>query len=74
MNVCLLVLDAGFRDLARNRWLIAYTVGFFVLAEGLFWFGGTGPQVVLSLLNLVLLVVPLVSLVFGTMQIGRAHV
>ena len=69
MNVCLLVLDAGFRDLARNRWLIAYTVGFFVLAEGLFWFGGTGPQVVLSLLNLVLLVVPLVSLVFGAMHI-----
>ncbi|MBI3789907.1 MAG: ABC transporter permease subunit [Gemmatimonadetes bacterium] len=69
MNVVALVLDAGWRDLARNRWLAAYAITFFVVAEGLFWFGGTGPQVVLSVLNIVLLVVPLVSLVFGTLHV-----
>lgn len=69
MNTTAVVFRAGLRDLARNKWLAAYAAGFFVLAEGLFWFGGTGPQVVLSLLNVVLLIVPLVSLVFGTMHV-----
>ena len=69
MNIVGLVLDAGLRDLSRNRWIVAYAAGFFIVAEGLFWFGGTGPQVVLSMLNVVLMVVPLVSLVFGTIHV-----
>lgn len=69
MSIVALVLKAGLRDLSRNRWIAAYAAGFFLVAEGLFWFGGTGPQVVLSLLNVVLLVVPLVALVFGSMHV-----
>lgn len=69
MSVVALVLRAGLRDLSRNRWIVAYTLGFLGVAEGLFWFGGTGPQVLLSLLNLVLLVLPLVALVFGTIHV-----
>ena len=69
MSVTGLVLKAGLRDLSRNRWIAAYAAGFFVIGEGLFWFGGTGPQVVLSLLNVVLLVVPLVSVVFGAIHV-----
>ena len=69
MNVISLVLQAGLRDLSRNRWIVAYTLCFLGIAEGLFWFGGTGPQVLLSLLNLVLLVLPLVALVFGTIHV-----
>ena len=69
MNTVALVLKAGLRDLSRNRWIAAYALGFFVIAEGLFWFGGTGPQVVLSLLNIMLLVLPLVALVFGTIHV-----
>ncbi len=63
------VVMAGIRDMAGNRWLAAYFAAFFVVAESLFWFGGTGPQVILSLLNVVLMVVPLVSLVFGAMHV-----
>jgi len=69
MTVTTLVLKAGLSDLARNKWIAAYAAGFFIAAEGLFWFGGTGPQVVLSMLNLVLIVVPLVALVFGTIHV-----
>jgi len=69
MNVVGIVLHAGLRDLSRNRWIVAYALCFFGIAEGLFWFGGTGPQVLLSLLNLVLLVLPLVALVFGTIHV-----
>jgi Cu-processing system permease protein len=69
MRIIALVLDAGLRDLSRNRWIAAYAAGFLLIAEGLFWFGGTGPQVVLSMLNVVLIVVPLVALVFGTIHV-----
>lgn len=69
MKTIMLVLEAGLRDLARNKWIAAYAFGFAVITEGLFWFGGTGPQVALSLLNVVLMVVPLVALVFGTIHV-----
>jgi Cu-processing system permease protein len=69
MTTTRLVIGAGVRDMAGNRWLGAYFAAFFLVAESLFWFGGTGPQVVLSLLNVVLMVVPLVSLVFGAMHL-----
>lgn len=69
MSVASVVLRSGVRDLARNRWVVAYAAGFFVVGEALFWFGGTGAQVVLSLLNIILVVVPLVSLVFGAIYV-----
>ena len=45
----------------------------FLLTDVLFRFGGEGPRVVLSLLNVVLLFVPLVSVVFGTMYVYGAR-
>lgn len=69
MSPLVLVLRAGVRDLARNRWLLAYGIVLAVVTEALFFFGGTGNQVVLSLLNATLLLVPLVALVFGTMHV-----
>lgn len=69
MTPLTLVLRAGVRDLTRNRWLIAYGLGLAGIAELLFVFGGAGQQVVLSLLNATLLLVPLVALVFGTMHV-----
>jgi Cu-processing system permease protein len=68
-----LVLKAGARDLARNRWLLAYGLGLAGVAELLFLFGGAGNQVVLSLLNATLLLVPLVALVFGTMHVYQSR-
>lgn len=69
MNATQLVLRAGVHDLARNRWLLAYGLALAGIAELLFLFGGAGNQVVLSLLNATLLLVPLVALVFGTMHV-----
>jgi Cu-processing system permease protein len=69
MNPTRVILAANLRDLARNPWILAYAATFLLLGEALFWFGGTGPQVVLSLLNIVLLVVPLVAMVFGAIHV-----
>ncbi|MBM4194808.1 MAG: ABC transporter permease [Gemmatimonadetes bacterium] len=69
MSVAGLVFSFRVRDLVRSPWLAAYALGFFAIGESLFWFGGTADQVVLSLLNLVLTVVPLAALVFGVVYV-----
>jgi len=54
-------------DLLRSKWVLVYAGVFFVLTDGLFRFGGDSGQVSLSLMNVVLFVIPLVSIIFGTM-------
>lgn len=53
-------------DVVRNRWVIAYLLFFGVATDLLLRLGGTGPRALVSLLNLVLLLIPLVTVVFGT--------
>jgi Cu-processing system permease protein len=60
------------RDVARSRSLIAYAVFFLLVTETLLRFGG-GARAALSLMNVVLLLIPLVSVVFGTMYLYHAR-
>jgi len=60
------------RDVARSRSLIAYAMFFLLLTEALLRFGG-GARAALSLMNVVLLLIPLVSIVFGTMYLYHAR-
>lgn len=57
------------QDLRRSRWVMGYALCLLLLTEALLRFGGGGPRAVLSLMNIVLAVVPLVSIVFGTMYL-----
>lgn len=61
------------RDVIRGKWLLFYGVFFFVLTEGLFRFVGDGSRVLLSLVSLVLLLVPLVGVLFGTVYLYGAR-
>lgn len=61
------ILRYQLRDVLRSRWVIGYTLLLLAATELLFQFGGSGERVVLSLLNVVLILLPLVGLVFGTM-------
>jgi len=54
-------------DVLRNRWVLGYALFFLVATDALLRFDGTGARAIISLLNLVLLLVPLVTIVFGTM-------
>lgn len=54
-------------DVMRNRWVIAYALFFFLSTDVLLRLGGTGGRAIVSLLNIVLILVPLVTVVFGTM-------
>lgn len=57
------------RDLARSRWLIAYTAFFLAATSALLRFSDTDVKALLSLVNVVLLVVPLANVVFGAMYL-----
>jgi len=67
------LLASGVRDVSRRRWLIAYMLFYLITTDLLVRFGGSGGRAVLSLANVVLGLVPLVSVVFGTMYLYHAR-
>lgn len=56
-----------FSNVVRSRWLLPYTLGLALATELLIRFSGTTSAALLGASNLVLLVIPLVSLTVGTM-------
>jgi Cu-processing system permease protein len=73
VNAAARLLRFQLRDLLRGRWLIGYALLFALVGEGLLRFGGGDARALLSLGNLVLFVVPLASLVFGTAHLHDAR-
>jgi Cu-processing system permease protein len=73
VTLALRLVASGVRDVGRRRWLLAYALFYMVLTDALFRFGGTGARAVMSLANVVLGLVPLVSIVFGTMYLYHAR-
>jgi Cu-processing system permease protein len=73
MNVTLRIAGYGARELLRSRWLLAYT-GFLAVATALLLrFSDSGPKALLSVVNVVLLIVPLTNVVFGAMYLYAAR-
>lgn len=60
-------------DVLRSRWLVAYSLFFLVTTELLLRFTGGDAKGLLGLMNIVLLVIPLVTIVFGTMYFYHAR-
>ena len=73
MNVVMRVARYQARDVVRSRWLAACAIFFFVVTEGLLRFAGGDARTILSLASIVLYVVPLVTLVFGTIYLYGAR-
>ena len=73
MTVALKVLTEELRNLRRSRWVIGYAVLLLLISDALLRFGGGGTSAIISLLNVVLIMVPLVSVVFGTMYLYGAR-
>ena len=55
-------------DIVRNKVVIAYTLFLFVVSMSLFQMEENSSKAMLSLLNIVLIVVPLISLIFSTIH------
>ncbi|RMH72788.1 MAG: hypothetical protein D6675_03840 [Gemmatimonadetes bacterium] len=67
------VIKYEFHDIFRSKWLIAYLLFFLMVTDTLFRFGGGGNRVILSLMNLVIFVIPLISILFGTMYLYHSQ-
>lgn len=58
----------------RNKWLLVYGFAFFIFSALLTYMGAADPlRASASLLNLVLLLVPLFSLLFGSISFSESH-
>src|SRR6478735_5623400 len=55
-------------DIVRNKVMIAYTLFLFVVSVSFFQMEENSSKAILSLLSIVLIVIPLVSLVFSTIH------
>ena len=61
------------RNVLRSRWLMCYVAFFFVATEGLLRFTGEDVKTLLSLSNVVIFVVPLMTLVYGTVYLYNSR-
>lgn len=55
-------------DVLRSRMVVAYTILLFLFAYGMFYLESDSAKATLSLLNIILLLVPLVSIILGTIH------
>ena len=55
-------------DILRNKVVLAYTAFLFIVSMGLFQMEENSSKAVLSLLNIILIVVPLISMIFSTIH------
>ena len=60
------LLKYEFYNMYRNKWIIFYLLFFLILTAALFYFAKAPVKVVSTLLQLVILVIPLISLILGT--------
>lgn len=56
-------------DILRSKLIIGYTVLLFLITLGIIYTGKDVSKAIISLLNVVLLIVPLVSIIFGTIHL-----
>ena len=72
MKTTLKIMRYELRDVLRSRSLIVYALFFAIMTETLLRFAG-GTKAALSLMNVVLLLLPLVSIVFSTIYLYHAR-
>jgi Cu-processing system permease protein len=66
MTTIIKIFRYELQNVVRSRWVIAYGIFFLIITETLLRLGGSSPRALLSLLNVVVLLIPLVTIVFGT--------
>ncbi|RAU82819.1 ABC transporter permease subunit [Pontibacter arcticus] len=67
------IIKYVFYDIIRNKIVLGYTLFLLLLSIGLFNLSGNPDKAILSLLNLVLLTVPLISIIFATTHFYNSY-
>ena len=73
MTVVLKIIKYELHNIFRSKWILLYTVAFLLITDSLFRFGGDASRVMVSLMNFVLIIVPLVSLIFGIIYLYNSR-
>ncbi|OGU36003.1 MAG: nitrous oxide metabolic protein [Ignavibacteria bacterium GWB2_35_6b] len=63
------IIKYQMQDNIRSKWIIGCFVFFFAFSYWLISFTGEAAKVIMSLLNIILIIIPLISVVFGTIYI-----
>ena len=61
------ILKYSFFDLMRSRWTYFYCLFYLLITFALFWLSSDVSKVIITLMNIVLILVPLIATVFGIM-------
>ncbi len=69
MNALWHIIRFQVNDTLRSKWLVIYSLFYVVLSYGLLSFTNDSSKVILSLLNINMIVIPLASLLFGTIYL-----
>lgn len=69
----LTILKYQWKDLVRGKWIIGYGLIYLLLTDALIRFGGMGPKVLLSVSNVMLLFIPLVSMIYGALFLYQSR-
>jgi Cu-processing system permease protein len=67
------IIKYVFYDILRTRFIVLYTALLFVSTFAMFQIDGDADKVVMSLLNIVLMVIPLISIVFTTIHFYNSY-
>lgn len=69
----LTIASYQWQDLLRDLWLVGYALIYLLMTDALIRFGGGGAKALLSLSNIMLLLVPLVSLIYGVLYLYQSR-
>ncbi len=61
------------RDISRGRWVLLYFLFFFAITEGLLFFTAGEAKTIVGLMNVVFLLIPLASIMFGTLHLHNSR-
>lgn len=67
------VLKYTIRDFIRNRWILSYFGFFLIITWSLLYFTHDPDKGIASLLNVILMLIPLISLVFGIVSLYNSR-
>ncbi len=67
------VFKYSFLDLIRSRWTMVYLFFFMITCGGLLYLSGDSTKVVVSLMNVIILLVPLISMIYGMMYMYQVR-
>ena len=65
MNTILKIIKYELRDVIRSKWILIYFAFLFLITEGMFQFSGSSSKVLLSMINIVLILIPIIIISYG---------